>query len=504
MTKTLTQNNQPDILEVIADLSNEEVFTPPRVVNKVLDLLPSNVWADPSLTFLDPGSKTGVFLREITRRLFRGLSTSIEDEKVRLEHILEKMVWGIATTELTSLMSRRTLYCSKDANGEHSIVRMDSSAGHIWYEPLDHRFSGGKCIDCGSSSSIQREGRDNYAYGFIHQEGIAKIEKEFPVKFDVIVGNPPYQMDMGETSDIPLYDKFVTQAIALNPQYVSMIIPSRWMAGGKGLDDFRAKMLSDRRITNLVDFPNAVDVFPGVEIQSGVCYFLWDAEHNGDCDVTLIRGEEKIGPVARDLGEFDVFIRDSRATSVLHKVLARAEPGMSEIVSGQTPFGLTSNFKGYRHGDKQSGDLKLYLIESQKRVERWISPSQVTKNPKLISAWKVYVPEAYNGGTNLPHRVVGPSFVGEPQSICSQSYLAIGPLKSESQANSLQSYVNTRFFRFILSLRKISQHAGKSTYGWVPQQSWDQDWTDSLLYAKYGITPSEQQYIESMVKEIAE
>jgi len=502
--ESLKNSSQPDILEVISDLSNEEVFTPPRVVNRILDLLPNDVWSNPDLTFLDPGCKTGVFLREVTRRLFRGLALAIPNENDRLDHIIRKMVWGVATTELTSLMSRRTLYCSKDASGEHSVVKMATASGHVWYEPLEHRFSGGKCEDCGSSSAIEREGRDNYAYGFIHKEGIKRIEKEFPVKFDVIVGNPPYQMDMGETSDIPLYDKFVNQAIDLNPQYVAMIIPSRWMAGGKGLDDFRARMLSDRHITDLVDFPNAMDVFPGVEIQSGVCYFLWDRSYNGDCKVTLVRGDEQVGPVPRNLGEFDVFIRDSRATSILHKVLRESGAPMSEIVSGQTPFGLTSNFKGYRHGDKQEGDLKLYLIESQKRVERWVSRSQVTKNPDLISGWKVYVPEAYNGGTNLPHRVVGPSFVGGPQTICSQSYLAIGPFPTEAEAQSVQAYLNTRFFRFVLSLRKISQHAGKSTYGWVPQQTWDRTWSDADLYAKYGITQAEQDFIDGMVKEITE
>jgi len=495
---------ETDILEVIADLSNEEVFTPPKIVNKILDLLPVDVWSDPSLTFLDPGSKTGVFLREITRRLYKGLEVVMPDEESRLEHILTKMVWGIGTTELTSLMSRRTLYCSKEANGPHSVASFSKESGHVWYEAIAHDFVGGKCSDCGVTTAIQREGRDNYAYGFIHKLGLAKIQKEFPMKFDVIVGNPPYQMDMGETSDIPLYDKFVSQAKALNPRFISMIIPSRWMAGGKGLDDFRSGMLTDRRMKQLVDFPNAMDVFPGVEIQSGVCYFLWDRDHNSDCDVTLVRADEQIGPVSRNLGEFDVFIRDSRATTILHKVLKANEPNMSDIVSGQTPFGLTSNFKGYRHGDKQSGDLKLYLIESQKRVEKWVSPSQVTKNPGLIRGWKVYVPEAYNGGTNLPHRVIGPSFVGGPQSICSQSYLAVGPFSSESEANSAQSYVNTRFFRFILSLRKISQHAGKSTYGWVPQQVWDKHWSDEVLFAKYGITDDEVTYIESMVKEVIE
>ncbi len=504
MIESLTSKNQPDILEVIADLSNEEVFTPPRMVNRVLDLLPSQIWEDPNLTFLDPGCKTGVFLREVTRRLFTGLASQMPNETERLEHILRKMVWGVATTGLTSLMSRRTLYCSKDAAGQHSIVKMETSAGHVWYKPLEHRFTSGKCEDCGSPISIERDGRDNYAYGFIHQEGLEAIEKEFPVKFDVIIGNPPYQMDMGETSDIPLYDKFVTQALGLHPRYVAMIIPSRWMAGGKGLDDFRSRMLSDNRISHLVDYTNAMDVFPGVEIQSGVCYFLWDREHAGQCTVTLNRGDEAIGPTQRDLGEYDVFIRDSRALSILKKVLAKDEASMFELVSGQTPFGLTSNFKGYRKGDKQSGDLKLYLIENQKRVEKWVDRTEVTKSVALIAGWKVYVPKAYNGGPSLPHRVIGPAFVGDANSVCSQSYLAVGPFENREQAESMLSYMNSRFFRFMLSLRKISQDAMKGTYKWVPRQIFDKTWTDALLFEKYGLTQSEQDYICSMVKDITE
>ena len=504
MTADYLQANQPDILEVIANLSNDAVFTPPRVVNAVLDLLPAEVWTDPTLRWLDPGAKTGVFPREITKRLMAGLASAIPDEDARLHHILTEMVFAIATEEITGMMTRRSLYCSKNATTPHSVVQFATAAGNVWHKRVEHAWDReGKCTECkGTRDQLEVAGRDNKAYGLIHADGRSKIDKEMSMKFDVIVGNPPYQMNIGDTSDVPLYDKFVLSAIDLNPRYLSMIIPSRWMAGGKGLDDFRSRMLLDGRIRHLVDFPNAWDVFPGVEIQSGVCYFLWERDNPGMCSTTLVRGDDRVGPVDRKLDEFDVFVRDDRALSILRKVLSHKSPSMSELVSGQTPFGLTTNFRGYRRSSNQPGDIKLYLVEEQKRVVKWVEQAHVTKGVSLIRDWKVYVPMAYNGGPHLPHRVIGPSFVGDKNSACTQTYLVVGTFKTKAEAESVQSYFSTRFFRFLLSLRKISQHAMRGTYEWVPQQTWDRTWTDAELYKMYDITPEEQAYIESMVKEI--
>jgi site-specific DNA-methyltransferase (adenine-specific) len=503
--RTTAHQKQPDIIEVIADLSNEEVFTPPRVANAVLDLLPEAIWSNPTITFLDPGSKTGIFLREVTKRLMKGLVEHFPDETERLEHILNVQVWGLATTELTSLISRRTLYCSKDASSAHSAVPMAHPQGHVWYEAIDHKWTNGKCSECGANTSIQREGRDNYAYGFIHEQGRSIIKEEFPVKFDVIIGNPPYQMDMGETSDVPLYDKFVQQAIELDPTYISMIIPSRWMQGGKGLDDFRRSMLGDRRLSKMVDFSQMASVFPGaVDFEGGVCYFLWDANHNGKCDYEFHQGEDVLGPTNRDLSQYDVLVRDFRALAILEKVLKSNEPSMTEIVSGQTPFGLLTNFKGYRSGDPKPGDLKIFLTEKGQRTERWVDPALVNKNDELARGWKVLVPGAYGERGSLPAKVLGPTMIAGPDSVCTQTYLAIGPVASEDEAKSLEKYLETRFARFLISLRKISQHAWRATYTWLPQQSWDKGWTDEMLFKKYGITAEEQAYISTMVKGIAE
>jgi site-specific DNA-methyltransferase (adenine-specific) len=507
VTANYLQTNQPDILEVIANLSNDAVFTPPRVVNAVLDLLPPDVWKDPSLRWLDPGCKTGVFPREITKRLMAGLTEAIADDEKRVKHILTEMVFAIATEDITGMMARRSLYCSKDASSEFSVVQFTQAAGNVWHRRVDHSYdAGGRCTECkGTKEQLEVAGHDNKAYGFIHAAGRDLIEKEIDMKFDVIVGNPPYQMagGGGGTNDTPLYNIFVENAMALSPRYLSMIIPSRWMAGGRGLDEFRSRMLSDHRIRHLTDFSQMDTLFPGVDFEGGVCYFLWDRDNPGSCAATYVQGEERVGPVVRQLDEFDVFVRDERALSILHKALAKKSPSVAELVSGDTPFGIASNFTGYRKGAKKPGDLTLHMNQGGKRVEKWIPDEAVRKNRRLIKGWKVFIPEAYGERGKIPALVLGPTKVVGSSSVCTQTYLCAGPFTSKSEAQSFDSYTKTRFFRFLMSLRKISQHGLRSTYQWVPQQVWERTWTDAELYKKYGITKDEQVYIESMIREMA-
>lgn len=509
MTTDYLQPSQPDILEVISNLSSDEVFTPPKVANAVLDLLPPEVWTDPTLRWLDPGCKTGIFPREITKRLMVGLAAAIPDEDKRLNHILTEMVFAIAITDLTGMMSRRTLYCSKNASSDFSAVRFSTKSGNIWHERVEHNFDDkGRCPECsGTKQQLEVAGRDNYAYGFIHSAGRSSIEKEMGMKFDVIVGNPPYQMEDGgnAASAMPLYNVFVEMAKELQPRYLTMIIPSRWMASGRGLDDFRARMLTDRNIRKLVDYPNASDLFPGVEIKGGVCYFLWDRDNPGSCASTMVVGQETYGPAERALDEFDVFVRDERALSILHKVLNKKEAAMLEITSPERPFGgqLPSNFAGYRKNNvKQATDLLLHIIVGSQRTTKWVSPDYVTKNLGLVSKWKVFVPMAYGAGEGFPHQIIGQPLIGAKEAVCTQSYICVGPFGSKEAAVRAEAYLRTRFARFLISLRKISQHAGRSTYAWVPQQDWAKDWTDRDLYKKYGLTMDEQDFIEAMIKEM--
>lgn len=498
---------QPDILEVIGDLSSDEVFTPPRVANAVLDLLPDEVWSDPDLRWLDPGAKTGVFLREVTRRLMVGLAETITDEQDRLDHILHNMVFGAAVTELTALMSRRTLYCSKDATGPHAASRMPTADGNVWFARIEHPYDkNGRCPECSASKEqMERHNSENHAYGFIHAAGREAIEKEFEMKFDVVIGNPPYQMTGGGggTNDTPLYNLFVEQAKALNPRYISMIIPSRWMAGGRGLGDFRAEMLGEKRLRTIVDYPNSVELFPAVDLESGICYFLWDSEHSGDCEVTLVRDQKVHGPHPRTLDEYDIFIRDARALDILKKVQAKGEASFEDLLTGDTPFGLASNYSGYKKGAKPTnGEVRIYVTSSGKRETGAMRRDLVTKNTQLIDPWKVLLPKAYGERGAIPAVVLGPPLIASPRSVCTQTYIAAGPFASKAAAESAESYLKTRFLRFLVSLRKITQDALRSVYRWVPQQEWDHAWTDEELYAKYGITEDEQAYIAEMVREM--
>jgi site-specific DNA-methyltransferase (adenine-specific) len=509
MLKESAGVTQPDILEVIADLSNDEVFTPPKIASAILDQLPETVWTNPDLRWLDPGAKTGVFLREVSKRLLVGLEKVIPDEKSRLEHILKNMIFGLAITDLTSMMSRRTLYCSKDASSDYSAVKMSTPAGNIWFNRIDHNYVGNRCKECGASKdAMEKVGKDNYAYAFIHKAGLSQVEKEIEMKFDVIVGNPPYQMDdEGGHRPVPLYHLFVEQAKALNPRYIAMITPSRWMGGGLGLNQFRESMLQDSRIRKLVDFPVPTEVFPGVEIKGGVSYFFWDRDNPGKCQVSIQRNGEIIGPHERDLSQFDIFVRDSRALPILEKVLKKRETSFSDLVSSVRPFGneLRSNFKGYRKPGKEiEGDLKLFMNEGSKRVERWVSPDFVENNQDLVKKWKIYIPKAgSDGGQRIPDVVLGPPFVGGPNTICTETYLAVGPFNTKKEAEFALVFLKTKFARFLISLRKISQDTMQKSFQWVPQEAWDHAWTDDELRKRYGITTEESEYINLMIRDMA-
>ena len=500
----------PDILEVIADLSNDEVFTPPKVANAVLDLLPEDVWTNPDLRWLDPATKTGVFLREVTKRLMVGLEPAIPDEGERLTHILTNMVFGVAITELTSLMARRSLYCSKDASSGHSVVPLPKPEGNIWFNRVHHSYDKSKCTECGATESQLERGeeRENYAYAFIHSLGRVDIWKDMDMKFDVIVGNPPYQLGAsgGESAGgfaMPIYQKFVDQAISLAPKYVAMITPSRWFAGGRNLDEFRQGMLHDRRLRVLVDYPDASECFPGNEIKGGVSYFLWVRDNEGPCRVETIRAGSPLGaPQNRYLDEFDILVRYNLGVDILRKVqqvnnqldLSR----LADRVSPIQPFSLRTNFKGASEPDGLADPIALYGNRSITYIER----SDVPRNESWVDQWKVLIGSAYGAGEGIPHQVIGVPIVTGPATACTETYLVVDRFKTKREASNLAAYLQTRFVRFLIYLRKNTQHLYSERFAFVPILSMDREWTDEVLYEKYGITEDEQAYIAEMVKEM--
>ncbi len=521
------RGRNPDVLTCIANLSNDEVFTPPEFANKMLDTLAeawaadndgADIWAEKRLRFLDPCTKSGVFLREITSRLNRGLADEMPNLKERVSHIVTKQVFGIGITHLTSLLARRSVYCSKDARSKHSIAKgFASDAGNIWFERLEHKWSSGKCKYCGAGQKALDRGEEleTHAYAFIHTNDIkTRVAELFGgnMQFDVIIGNPPYQLDDGGygKSAAPIYHLFVEQAKKLEPRYMSLVIPARWFAGGKGLDNFRESMLADNRVRSIDDYLSASDVFPGVGLKGGVCYFLWDRDNPGVCRVTTHFKDWPITAASRPLLEegVDVFIRFNEGLSILKKVVA-VETGQpqslslpegkrfDQIVSSSRPFGLRTFFEG--KPAKSRGDVLVYQNGGTGHIAR----KSISTGTHLIDNWKVYVGAAAPGTGNkdtYPHRIISTPFIGEPGTVCSETYLCIGPLSSEREAESVLSYLTCRLTRLLILLHKPTQHTARKVYAFVPAQEWDRQWTDNDLYAKYSLCPSEIAFIEKIVR----
>ena len=486
----------PDVLSCLANLSNDEVFTPPDIANHMLDLLPQELFQSVDTKFLDPACKSGIFLREIAKRLLKGLEPAIPDLQQRIDHIFHHQLYGIAITEMTSLLSRRSVYCSKYPNSIYSVTGFNDAEGNIRFKRIQHHWKNVNCIFCGASKSqYDRDiALEAHAYELIHT---TRPEEIFKMKFDVIIGNPPYQLSDGGfgRSASPIYQKFVHQAKKLEPRYLTMIIPSRWFGGGKGLDDFRIEMLKDKRIRKIVDFEDSNEIFPGVDVAGGICYFLWDRDNKGICEVTnKYKGTDFV--IERKLDEFKIFIRQSQALSIVRKVLDKKEKKMNEQVSAYKPFGLRTFVK-----PQSTGDIVLYWQKGTGPYNR----KDITVGVEMIDKWKVVSSRsghehAGNPGIDGMRRVISKTAILPPGTICTETYLVVGCFSTEDEAKNLLAYMKTRFFRFLMSLLMYSHGITKDTYSFIPILNMKFKVTDAELYKRYELSEHEIEYIESKIR----
>lgn len=499
--KHSSDSYNPDVLTCLANLSNDEVFTPPNLVNQILDLLPSGLWGNKDAKFLDPVCKSGVFLREIAKRLNAGLEKQIPDKQKRINHIYKNQLYGIAITELTSLLSRRSVYCSKSANGKYSVCEtFEDIQGNIIYKRLNHNWNNGKCTFCGASKEVYDRGEssETYAYQFIHTHNPEELYK---MKFDVIIGNPPYQLNDGGhgRSASPIYHKFVQQAKKLNPRYLVMIIPARWFAGGKGLDEFRSEMLNDKRIRKIVDFENSNDIFPGVDVAGGVCYFLWDRENEGLCEVTTSRNDD-LHTELRALNEFSIFVRDSRAIPIIRKILAKKENdgrNLSSIVSPSKPFGIRGH-----HKPSPSG-IPCYFTQRQGLL--YVKKEELSDDYNLLDKYKLLIPRAPIAGQTDFSKPVGFYYEGniriaKPGEACTETYIVAFAAKSLKEILSFKSYLLTKIVRFLLLQTVISQDVTRKNFLLIPDLGkYEEEFTDDLLIKRWNISEEEWKYIDSRI-----
>lgn len=528
-----TTHKVSDVLDTIANISNDEVFTPPKLANDMLDLLPKEIWSNPDATFLDPCCKTGVFLREIAKRLNRGLEEIIPDKDERIKHILSKQIYGIATTKLCFLMTKRTLYGTKFANGQYSFAegcfdgRDNPDDGNIVFdETLDHDWNkDGKCRFCGISKKVleERGSDEKYCYWFIHKKQ-NEIEEYFRRKFgimriDVMVGNPPYQVsDGGGTGDSakPIYNLFADNCFSLKPCFVSIIMPSRFMKGGKGLDDFRQKMMRKTSIKKLVDFEECKQVFASNTVDGGICYFLYDEKYNGECEFVHVCKDGFVNESKRFLenGITDKIIRDSRQIEIISK--AKVGLRFSDLVSARNPYGFCADFfnnedhyKIKKENFEFENSVKIYGVKGNKggakRTFCYIDKNDIIKNKENSLKFKIFFSKAYmTTSVEFPEPILA-----NPKEICTETFLEIGCFENKEERDNCYKYMRTSFFKSLLFFNRSSLNISTDSFALIPRQNFtktsDIDWSlsikeiDEQLFEKYKLTGGEISFIKKMI-----
>lgn len=458
-----------DIFDYIPPQKTNQIFTPRKVVNMMVNMLEEanpGLFSDYNTKFFDPYVKSGLYIAEIVRRLYNGLKDQIPNSKERIKWILENQVYALAPSNIIYNIVKNFIYPDDVEISTKNLVELDLAEfldEADWQHRITEAFGGED------------------------------------LKFDVIIGNPPYQeMDGGaKASAGPLYHKFIENAKGLNPRLLSFIIPARWFSGGKGLDSFRDTMLKDTKIRELHDYFDATDCFPNIDISGGVCYFLRDRDYDGHCRVTSYRDGLQ-NTMTRPLAHngIEAFVRFNEAIGILEKVqqLDRGNSNFATSISSRKPFGLPTNVSVKKSGGPE--DVRIYAYPNN----GFIAKTDVSKNSELIDRIKVLISYVYGERGSFPYLVIGKPFIAEKSTICSETYIIVRVCDSIVQARNVISYMSTKFFRFLVLLNKNTQHATSKVYSLVPDQDFSQPWTDEKLYNKYGLTDEEIQFIESMVR----
>ena len=446
-------------------LSDSEIVTPMNLANEMVGILPDDV--DCHSKFLDIASKQGEFARALLLRYGNGVKDNI---------------YSIPTSKLTYEFTRKV----------YKMLGMPVT--NIFYE-----FN---------------------SYDFIEKNTKEIIKQLTDMNFDVIIGNPPYQDKGGSggTNDASIYQDFCQIAFDVNPNYISMVIPSRWFTGGREnlVKDFRNEMLTSKHVMKLVSFTNAKDLFPNAEIKGGCCYFLYTTSYCGKCKYELNRDDVKIA-TDRDLGQFDILIREPILANIVERILSQVTTFIDGLISSDTPFGIPTNpIDSSKYNIEISEqkdnvhDIAFYWIKRKEgRGIGYVSRKNIKKNIPDISKPKVFIPEAYGAGESFPHQIIGIPEIASAESVCSQSYLYVA-FRTNTEAENFAKYLRTKFLRVLVSASKVSQHAMNKVYRFVPIQDFtensDIDWSrsideiDSQLYAKYHLTEEETAFIEKMIK----
>lgn len=461
----------------------DDVMEEPRLIDN--GDVTEDILLNPDVKILEMNSKSGLYPLYLAYSLYAMKLTlpenmlPIEETQRLWKETLKENIFVLCKTTMAQYITRRTL-----------AGYQDWTVNAVYLTKLLNRMEDKQrlCRKLTNPTTWKKEGER--------------------LKFDAIVGNPPYQAMLGGASPLPIYHHFMEQAKAIQPKHISMIMPARWFNTGTGLAEFRQEMLNDERLSVLHDYLNASYCFPTVEIKGGIVYFLWSHNHIGECKVVSHNDDKTISVSYRRLVEpgLDLFVRNSKMISVLKKVRSKEESSFSEIISSRDPFGydirLPGSFKVAQHHyslqKTKEEDVEFYYNGWRKDGVGYVSLSSVSENVQWVDKYKVLIPKAWGTGKEA-NDWLNP-FIAQPHSVCTETYLVIGPFNDEASANNVISYIGTKFFHSLVSVMKISQNAAQGVYQLVPKQDFSKPWTDTELYAKYGLTDDEISSIESMIK----